>query len=306
MGKASDFLLEFTKELKERSALPKHIELSRIGPVHMASIYDELRSAVVTDSIMTGMDVDHDLAIIKGLVEMTERQAFAEGKRAGLASCQTARSDGFAAYPVRAHKNSAELARRNAHCEAIERFVWASWWDDSSLGHVMETVTANSGLVSIALLQALQKIVSLKEVVRISPHARGAPGVAVAIYFAFLDPIGVISGGAAGPKDDLESINFRALCELSRHALAVNRIRQGKGTPNTFYEERLAYFAQTEAGTKLAQSRLNSVGTGLVSLPPLLIDEVVPHALSDLVVVHRCYFQNQPPFVGGSLERLCL
>jgi hypothetical protein len=306
MGKASDFMLDFAKELKERSALPKHIELSRLGPVHMASIYDEIRSEIITESITTGMDVDPDVAVLKGLVERIESRAFSEGRRAGLTSCETARSDGFAAYPVRAHKNSAELARRNAHCEAVERFVWASWWDSPSFGHDIETVTKNSGTASIALFQALQKIISLKEVVRISPHATGAPGVAVAIYFAFLDPIGVISGGAAGPKDDLESINFRALCELSRHALAVNRIRQGKGTPNTFYEERLAYFAQTEAGTKLAQCRLNFVGTGLVSLPPLLIDEVVPHALSDLVVVHRCYFQNQPPFVGGSLERLCL
>jgi hypothetical protein len=28
--------------------------------------------------------------------------------------------------------------------------------------------------------------------------------------------------------------------------------------------------------------------------------------LGDLVAVHRCLFKDQPPFVGGMLERLCL
>ena len=58
------FMLKFAKDLKDRNALPKHIELSRLGPVHLANIYDELRSEIITESITTGMDVNPDVAIM--------------------------------------------------------------------------------------------------------------------------------------------------------------------------------------------------------------------------------------------------
>ncbi len=307
MAKHSKFLLEFAARLKARDALPKNIELSRLGPVILASIYDELNSEVVAESIFTGMDVDPDIAVLKGLVEMIERRAFGEGKFMKYPSCQTDRSDGFAAFPVGVVASAAAAARSNALNEAIERYAWSSWWDQSDIDHgcsKIEEPIAKSA--SGFLLSELSGILPVDAVYRISPRLANGGGSEVAIFFAFLKPFGVISGGACGSSTDVDTTDFRALCELSRHALGLRKIIKGQATPSTFYERRLAYFGQTEVGSAKAMDRILDHGTQAITLPRLDIDEVVPHKLDDLVQVYRCHFKDQPPFVGGALERLCL
>lgn len=303
----SDFLLKFASELKARHALPKNIELAQVGPVFMASIFNELRSEIITESIFTGMDVDPDIAVLKGLVEMTERGAFVSGKKNGLPSCNTNRSDGFAAFPCGVLGDSALAARSNAYFEAIERFAWATWWDNKSIRHKREEILINS-VESAAgiLLKELSSFLEVESIQKIEPEITNAGNTHVAIYFIFLKPYGVISGGAAGSVHDIESVNFRAVCELFRHALAIRKIKTSSSVPSTFYERRLAHFGMTQPGTAAAKARVFHEGWERITLPKLSIDEIVPHSLSEIVSVHRCYFENQPPFVGGDLERLCL
>lgn len=302
----NNFLMKFAGELKKREALPKNIEITQIGPVVMASIFNELRSQVITESIFTGMDVDPDLAVLKGLVEMTEREAFANGQKEGLPSCNTDRSDGFAAFPRGVVANTESEARKNAYCEAVERFAWASWWDDQSIAHTVEQIfLKKSKSPSERLLKELEDILPISAVYRITPAIAKSP-VEVVIYFAFLEPFGVISGGAGGSTEQRESINFRAVSELIRHALAVRKIKVEGKAPVTFYERRLAHFGLTLDGSNAAKERIEIKGSVSIDLPRLIIDETVPHRLQDLVSVHRCYFEDQPPFVGGALERLCL
>jgi hypothetical protein len=303
----SDFLMKFTSDLKTRGALPKNIELSRIGHVFLASVFNELKSEIITESIFSGMDTNPDIAVLKGLVEMTERLAFFEGSRKGLSSCSTERSDGFAAFPYGLVANTQEVARENARNEAIERFVWASWWDNVDFSHECRRVaSANCATASEALLGELGKVLSIDSIFRISPTiARGEDSV-LAIYFAFLEPFGVISGGACGSSGDIEITNFRAVCELFRHALAIRKMKQQKIEPITFYERRLAHFGLTKEGAQSVKDRISARGKNPVVLPALEIDEAVPHSLDKMVFVYRCYFEGQPPFVGGKLERLCL
>ncbi|MBY0471987.1 hypothetical protein K2X30_12545 [bacterium] len=303
----SKFLKYFVTELKARRGLPKHIEISNFGPVCMAGIFNDPGSDIISESVFTGMDFDPDTAVLKGLVEMLERKAFREGFHKGLSSCKTERSDGFAAFPRRIGVNENEAARTNAYHEAVERYVWAKWWDDKNSGHQLKVVAQNQkGQRVNAFLRKLSNIVPVQSVIEISPRIENAIDSHVIIYFAFLNPIGVISGGASGPAAEIELTRFRATCELFRHAVAVKRFKNESFEPRTFYEKRLAYFGMTEEGTKIARDRIETQGVSPIILPELSIDEAMPHEWNDLVAVHRCQFKDQPPFVGGQLERLCL
>jgi hypothetical protein len=304
---SSDILQDILSELKNRKALPRNIELSKIGPVHMASIYDAIDSDVITESVFTGMDLDPDLAVLKGLVEMVERKAFANGKIQGQKSCFTERSDGFAAFPIGPNCSAADVARTKAYHEAIERYVWATWWDNPDIGHNHSLVSVETKkFPSSQIIREISGILPTKTVHRIQPRIANDDSVCVVIYFVFLAPHGIISGGACGEIEKLEETQFRAACELARHALAVRRIKTENITPQTFYERRLAHFGMTEIGDRAARERLAKQGQIAVTLPHLSIDETIPHGHQEIISVHRCLFKDQPPFVGGNLERLCL
>lgn len=302
---AETFLLSFTSKLKEHGRLPKHIEVSSLSSGVMASVFNSAPSSVINESVFCGIDPNPSTAVLKGLVEMIERQAFTEGHKHGLVYCQTERSDGFAAFPMSVTSQATAIARENGLCEAIERYVWASWWDDPSVGHDIRSVDLDSLSVGESLLRDLQDSLSLDSVIEVRPWNNSSERIVI-LYLAFLAPVGVISGGACGKIDDIEAIRYRANAELLRHGLAANRLVAAKYSDLSFYEKRLRFFGLTDAGTKLAQNRLATKGSRTIELPRLAHDNSVPHSLSELVAVHRCLFENQPEFVGGELERLCL
>lgn len=302
---AERFLLSFTAKLKEHGRLPKHIEVSSLSMGTMASVFDSAPSSIINESVFCGIDPTPSTAILKGLVEMIERQAFSEGYKSGLPYCQTARSDGFAAFPIGVAPQAKAIARENGLCEAIERYVWASWWDDASVGHDIRSVKFNSLSVGESLLRDLQDSMPLDSIFEVRPWSDSSDRVVI-IYLAFLAPIGVISGGACGRKDDIEGVRYRAIGELLRHGLAVKRLDPASDSNLSFYEKRLRFFGLTKDGTALARSRLKAKGSKTIKLPRLAHDSSVPHSLSEIVAVHRCHFENQPEFIGGELERLCL
>ena len=199
------------------------------------------------------------------------------------------------------------MARNNALNEAIERYVWAKWWDDDSYSHQLSEISVDTLTTpAIGLLKDLQQIVPVRQVYRVQPEVANSPRAAVAIYFAFLEPYGVISGGACDSPANIEVANFRAICELARHGIAAQKMKADGYEPKSFYEKRLAHFALTKAGEDRVLVRINAKGNQAIALPTLAIDETLAHSHSQSVVVHRCLFQGQPPFVGGDLERLCL
>lgn len=308
MGPSSQsaFLMKFASDLKAQNSLPKNIEISQIGPVFLASVFNQIESEIITESIFTGMDIDPDIAVLKGLVEMTERMAFSSGRSKSLPSCQTSRSDGFAAFPRGVVNNTDNVARSHAYHEAVERFVWSTWWDNRDIRHECHRYSFDEKRSASVLLKELAKIVPLKAVFRIIPAVENLNQARMVIFFAFLEPYGVVSGGACGHSSEIETANFRAACELARHGLAIRKVRETGLSPITFYEKRLTHFGLTKAGSDAATDRIQKQGAQSIILPPLAIDEPVPHCLNEFVAVHRCYFRNQPPFIGGELERLCI
>ncbi|MBN8541220.1 MAG: hypothetical protein J0L82_12585 [Deltaproteobacteria bacterium] len=296
---------EFIQALRKQVDVPKNIQLASLACGSLASIFDEQSSKIISETVYSGIDRDPERSVLKGLVEFVERRAFAEGRSLGLPICQTPRSDGFAAYPKKFHQSSATFARQNALAEAVERFVWSNWWDDTSFIHEFREVDL------LALAAGEDALLDVVRALRISSVAEIRPQLQdshhqVILYFASIENGGVISGGACGVETETESTRYRALGELLRHALALRKMNIERIEPVSFYERRLAYFGNTKMGSDAARTRVAAQGTRKVRLPHLLFDAQVPHTLAELVTVHRCYFVGQPEFVGGKLERLCL
>ncbi len=303
---ALDWLKHLTLSMKERGILPAKIDVANIGGIRLVNSYNTVSNKIISDSITTGTDADISTATTKALTEFIERLAFIEGHHNGVTECQTERSDGFAAYPMKL-EGAKVKARQNALNEAIERFVWANWWDNSEIGFSFQTTTTSSdsfGLPAKALLKKADEIAAISAIKIVKPYFNDQ-SKEVVILIAYLKNGGVISGGACGEIDSPSPTILRAASELFRHALAAKKIIQSQIVPQSFYEKRLAYFLTSE-GVTLLNSRLSAKGSGSVALPELIFDNEIPHSNSDLAYVHRCLFKNQPPFVGGDIKRLCL
>lgn len=290
--------------LKKNSALPKHLDVSKIGGRYLISSYDDLASEIVSESVFTGMSNSKETATLKSLTEKVERTAIRDGARNGLKSCQTERSDGLACLP-RIYPLAPKLARENALNEAIERFAWATWWDDPSVSfEILNYFPKFENLKNYGTLLEMQREAGFESPFCISPKISDEDKVVV-ILIAKLESGGFVSGGACGNHHQFEEVFMRGLDELFRHAMGATKMKQNNLTPSTFYESRLEYFASGK-GDELVKKRLTTNGSKSVELPILQIDEEVPHRFDHDFVVHRCLFENQPPFVGGALERLCL
>ena len=295
-------------QLRERDAMPKNVEMAELGHFTLVSAYNERKSQIITESASMGMDTLPDLAITKCLVEMVERMAFKEGYKNGHITCQTKRSDGFAAYPkvFSLCDNSEAMARKNAYHEAVERYVWASWWDNP---HYTHSITENPILPKQvqALVEKIDELTPIAKLLEVRPHFENEDKLILPIYFAFLKNGGIITGGACGEAKKGTLVRQKAVGELFRHSLGVYRNLVQGTAPKTFYEKRLIYFGRGH-GKKIVQERLYPAENYFhpIELPKLAIDGKVPHSLDDVILVHRCLFEGQPPFVGGKLERACL
>ena len=298
------------EQLKMRNAMPKKLEMAELGEFTLISAYNEKSSDMISESATMGMDTSHNLALVKCLAEMAEHRAFSEGAALGLKACQTERSDGFAAYPrvFALCDNVKVMVRNKAYQEAVERYVWASWWDNEEYTHRIDEYAPLAAMTE-ALFKKIDELTPIKKLVEVHPHFEAEERLILPIFFAFLQDGGVITGGACGAAHEGTLTRQRAMGELFRHSLGLSRHLKKKAKPQTFYEKRLAWFG-TGQGDDLIQERLYPKQGGVflrpIELPPLEIDREIPHSLDDIFVVYRCLFQNQPPFVGGILERMCL
>ena len=187
--------------------------------------------------------------------------------------------------------------------KAAERFVWANWWDDSRTAFKKHPFRVNRSDALYPFFKSIAGTTPIKDIQLIQPAVVNSEDVIVLIFIAGLEGGGFISGGAAGTN--VSSVRFRAASELFRHSLAISRIKKDKVIPESFYEKRLSYFG-LGLGDKLVRRRLSCHGNRPIVLPKLRFDTPIKHSLDSLAAVHRCYFENQPHFIGGGLERLCI
>lgn len=302
MQNFEEALSQIKQELEALKILPKEIEFSRFADFHFSNIAIETKGLIISESIVCGFDRSPQIALMKSLSEYIEALSFQSGRNDNVASCQTERSDGFAAFP-KFNPDYQHRARENAYAEAIERFIWATWWDGADINYETEDIDfrKNDG-PGDRLLRELSKSIEIESVTLVKPKFHASNQLELWIFLAFLKDGGVISGGACGKSTEVE---IRALSELIRHGLAAMRFRKTGQVPASFYERRLCHFL-TESGERTVRERLSKVGQTIVELPPLQTDLEVPSVAPKSFYVHRCLFKNQPPFIGGAVERFCL
>ena len=132
-------LVSDIKAMSSNLSNVQNIEHAKISNFHWFNIIQTKEDRLISDKAFTGIDLDPATALAKANSEMIERKVFSIGHGLGLESCQTERSDGFAAYPKKMGLLSVEKARENALAEAIERYAWANWWDDRDISYSHKT-----------------------------------------------------------------------------------------------------------------------------------------------------------------------
>lgn len=296
---------QLIETLRFRGELPLNMDIAQIGPRYWFVSYDDKPESIVSELSTTGLAETPIIAMLKSLSERAEREAFREGYVQGLDICQTDRSDGFAAYP-RFYPDAEKRVRESALAEAIERYVWAKWWDNQDYAY--ETLNISNFYHDEDLVRYVSKIemqCGVQNIHVIIPKIENANGFQVMICIGELRHGGFVSGGACGLKSSRVELSFRALDELYRHGLAIKRMKRLSLKPETFYERRLSFFGGIN-GEHLVRSRIGVRGSLSVILPELVFDSEVQHKNSDIFIVHRCLFKNQPPFMGGDLKRFCI
>ena len=154
-------------------------------------------------------------------------------------------------------------------------------------------------------VEAFRDLVPLESLVVIEPHTNSSDNC-VLILMGKIEGKGYISGGAAGTVTNKNETITRGLSELIRHGLAVNRFVKTNIKPETFYEKRLLYFGSGQGNSRV-ESRIKHISDSKIEIPELEIDqEIKSENFGSLIYTHRCLFKDQPPFVDGELERLCL
>lgn len=298
-------VLCFIQEIKKCGFEIPKMQLSSLGGLNFVSAYDHEPSTIMANEVSSGVDYNPDVAATKALVEYFERKAFSLGIKNNDPVCMRKHSDGVAAFPASSSQAKSQ-ARTNAYAEALERFVWAKWWDDKKIGFstwkLQETNFLNDKKLKTTF-EKLNEIVPLESVLCIEPTFNKSSDN-VMILFAEIKGHGYISGGAAGKE--IENTFVRATAELIRHGIALSRFIETKQSPQTFYEERLLYFG-LGTGNRLVKERLAQNSREILDVPSLYIDkEISSQEFDNIICTHRCLFENQPPFVDGALERLCL
>ncbi len=304
---SKDFAVSFVKEIKELGLEVPKLEISRLGALTFVSAFSNRPTEIMANSASAGVDFGPDTAITKALVEHYERSAFAEGIKNNDSACERLHSDGVASFP-NILLNAKQKARQNAYFEAFERYVWARWWDDSNVGHSIISLEESKFWKNMKIrmtVEAFKDLVPLETLFVIEPHTDNSENC-VLILMGKIKGKGYVSGGAAGAVTNKNEIITRGLSELIRHGLAVDRFTKKNKKPETFYEKRLLYFGSGQ-GNSLVESRMGHNSDSKIEIPELEIDqEIKSENFGSLIYTHRCLFKDQPPFVDGELERLCL
>ncbi len=303
MNSAKSILQTVIENLKRHDQMPTRIDFSFVGDRYWCVVSDNTTDnvSVMNEDVFTGFSDQKEVALLKALSERAERYTFIEGHKRQDAACATERSDGFAALPTSFDKNE---VRANAFNEAVERFVWSTWWDDTDISFTTTEMKFGDDKVQKSeYLKTVFSTLNLEFIKIIKPDFKNFQ-LELPILIGKIKDKGYISGGACGPINESENTFNRGFDELYRHGFAYLRSIEKNIEPNSLYETRLLFFA-SGLGDSIVESRLAKDGIKPITLPELTIDSQVETRF-DGYQVHRCHFKDQPPFVGGAMERLCL
>lgn len=286
---------EFVRILKSRNLCPGTIQAAEWNNWTLVSCHSGANSKYISESVAMGIDKDPNIALAKALTEFLERKLSKES--ADEVVRLTKRSDGFAAFPVfDSVQNSMLMAAKNALGEAVERYLWAKWWDDELTPYLIK----ETNFPGYSLLKSEFNLKSVKSIL-VPAH----DSYSLLVLLAETEGGGFVTGGAAGVLGDWIKTFGRAFGELLRHLIVVRNMKKSETSDLSFYEKRLWGFGSGE-WRELVLSRLSKNSIGKTLLPKIWIDQPIRHPHMDIVSIHRCLFENQPLFIGGTLERLCI
>jgi len=294
---------DFLSEINNRKLSPKNIITSHWYGWHIVSAFNNETSKYISESVSMGISKNADIAIKKALTEFCERTLIKVSN--DPIAHLTSRTDGFSAFPM-LDNLSAENAKNNAINEAVERYLWSTWWDSKK---VFYKINQNKNLLSLQLdFDNMIKYFNLQKI-EIIEITDSKTEFLLLILKATNSDGGVLTGGACEklPLIEPTEINLkeRAFGELLRHLLAYEKIKKSDLLNLSFYEQRLSGFASGQ-WKNIVEQRFKYIGQTPIELPEFVANNIVHHEHDDLVCLHRCLFKNQPIFMGGPLERLCI
>ena len=281
-------------DLESRGVRLPEVHTSRFGAYTRAWIGDVGRRNGVFDwGVTGGVSKSPALAVLKSISELIERRAFREWRHDN--ADHSPDSTGFACMPygLRPARRVQMIARENAHCEAIERMSWASWWQNSLIAASVDSFRIRcvpSLLRPIVGVIDTLRTLALKRVILVRPamSSRFQP----MICFYVLQDGGVVAGGACGAEPT--STLCRAAHEALMHALALEAARtRNTRVSKDRYEMTLLYFGNCRNAVDLLMDRLNRSGRATFEIPPLDFDGQIRHSLAEIACVHRCRLKNQ-------------
>lgn len=291
-----------TQQLKVRNLFPKNIQFSEWGRWTIVSAFDEVTSEFISESVAMGIDTEPETATLKALTEYCERRLSKESS--DPITKITDRSDGFAAFPVfdNDEKIASARAKENSLCEATERYLWSHWWDHSNVLFEIKEVTRGTLNEDFQLLRKNFDLATIKEIQVIDSTRTFGLSIFMAEYSI---TGGYVTGGSCSFLNQPEKRQIPAFGELLRHLLTYENMKKAKKNQLSFYEKRLQLFASGELKEKV-NSKLTQKNGNPIALPVLQINQPVLHPQSDLIKIHRCLYENQPIFMGGPVDRLCI
>lgn len=301
-------LLEISIYLKERGIFPPFLQFSQCGQLYFANVSLEPldKFPLMNSNSFTGMSTSKFKALSMALTEFVERKVCRGNPDLPWAN------EGVAACAITSHldyETAYAIAKNNSFHEAFERYVWATWWDEISFSHKIIDYEQASfrGTHSDSLVNHIGNVLGPGKAVLVLPQVLDSNYVLIVSLYLLKNGMGLVSGGAAGKKDEIDKTLVKALGEMSRHANALYRARKPSGLakPTHFYDERLLFFGSKQ-GMDVALDRLNKTGKEAITLPDLEYSQILRHQYEDKFILYYSRYKNQPDFLGGEVSRLCL
>lgn len=282
-------LTMLSQGLQSSNENPRFIEFVELDrSLFIATSYNSISDdSFISNEACSGVARNKNLAILKSLVEYVERKAVQES---GILS-----SNGCAAFPIfLSTRFSKKMAKQFAFFEAVERFVWRTWWEDKEIAYQKFEVSK----FNQSILFEIRKLIPLTSAYVITPAFEGGA------YYSFLTIVcletknGVILGGAA--RASYQDAEYKALTEALIHALALSRYTTREIDPVSNYEKRLVFLFENK---NVFLKRLSFQGTNSIQLPKPAVDQEIQHRFANLCSIHRFLFSfeaniSDDPSVG--------
>lgn len=265
------FLLKYYKE-----ELPQNILISNFEDIiYRCDVFREfMPNSIISEHVQGGISRDRNTAILKSIMEFFERKVAIENS--------IFYSNGVASYPVFLSRTKAlQRARENAISESLERYCLYNWYSDKEVGHQSNRINPENQKFAALIAQMIPN----EGLLSISPLIHGQRALVITILL--LKSGVLISSAMNFNKKEAE---FSALGELFRQVLAFKKWKADKPPLSESCETHLVNLATN--GQK-AIERLKRVGIKKIKIPPILIEQELPHKLSEYILVYRAIVDDR-------------